>query len=71
MADALLDVAVRGEHVDVVVERAGAGGGVRVEQAALAAGGHGHADRVGQALAERPGGGLHARRCARARGGRG
>ena len=35
-------------------------GGVGVEQAALAAGGHGHADRVGDALAERPGGGLDA-----------
>ena len=61
MADALLDVAVRAERVDVVVERAGPGGRVRVEQAALAAGGHGHAHRVGQALAERPGGGLHPR----------
>ena len=36
------------------------GGGVRVEQAALAAGGHRHADRVGDALAERPGGRLDA-----------
>ena len=60
VGDALLDVAVRAERVDVVVERAGPGGGVRVEQAALAARGHGHADRVGQARAERPGGGLHA-----------
>ena len=34
--------------------------GVRVEQAALAAGGHRHADRVADALAERAGGGLHA-----------
>src|SRR5262249_29993464 len=56
VADALLDIAVRGEHVDVVVERAGAGRRVRVEQATLAAGGQGHADRVPQPLPERPGG---------------
>ena len=37
-----------------------AGRGVRVEQAALAAGGHRHADRVADALAERAGGGLDA-----------
>ena len=36
------------------------GGGVGVEQAALAAGGHRHADRVADALAERAGGGLDA-----------
>jgi hypothetical protein len=47
-------------HVDVVVERALALGGVRVEQAALAAGGHRHADGVADALAERAGGGLDA-----------
>ena len=35
-------------------------GGVGVEQAALAAGGHGHADGVGDALAQRSGGGLDA-----------
>ena len=34
--------------------------GVRVEQAALAAGGHRHADGVGEALAERAGGDLDA-----------
>ena len=61
MADALLDVAVGGERVDVVVERAGARRRVRVEQAALPAGGHRHADRVAQALPERAGGGLHPR----------
>ena len=44
----------------MVVEDALAGRGVRVEQAALAAGGHGHADRVRQALPERAGGGLDA-----------
>ena len=33
---------------------------LRVEQAALAAGGHRHADRVADALAQRPGGGLDA-----------
>ena len=59
-ADALLDVAVAADRVDVVVERRGALGGVRVEQAALAAGGHRHADRVGDALAERAGRGLDA-----------
>ena len=36
------------------------GRGVRVEQAALAAGGHRHADAVADALAERAGGGLDA-----------
>ena len=60
VADALLHVPVRDEAVDEVVERAGAGLGVRVEQAALAAGTHGHADRVADALAQRSGGGLHA-----------
>ena len=39
-------------------------GGVRVEHAALAAGGHGHAHRVADALAQRPGGGLDAARVA-------
>jgi hypothetical protein len=60
VAEALLDVAVRGEAVDVVVEHRRARLGVRVEQAALAAGGHGHADGVADALAERAGGGLDA-----------
>ena len=59
-ADALLEVAVGGDRVDVVVEQRLAGRGVRVEQAALAAGGHRHADRVGQTLAERAGGHLDA-----------
>ena len=45
---------------DRVVERAVPGRGVRVEQAALAAGRHGHADGVADALAQRPGGGLDA-----------
>ena len=70
-AHALLDVAVAAQRVDVVVERRVALGGVRVEQAALAAGGHRHADRVADALAERAGGGLDARRCGRTPGGRG
>ncbi len=61
VADALLDVTVGDDRVDVVVERAAAGRRVRVEQAALPAGGHRHADRVRQPLAERPGGGLHPR----------
>ncbi len=47
----LLDVAVGGDHVDVVVERAVPGCGVRVEQAALVARRHRHADRRRQALA--------------------
>ena len=61
VGDALFDVAVGAERVDEVVERRLAGGGVGVEQPALAAGGHRHADRVADALAERPGGDLHAR----------
>ena len=60
VADALLDVPVGHEAVHVVVERAGARRGVRVEQAALAAGAHGHAHGVADALAERAGGDLHA-----------
>src|SRR5262245_66317391 len=62
VADALLDVPVRGEDVHVVVEGARAGGRIRVEQPSFAAGRHRHADRVGQALPERAGGGLHAGR---------
>ena len=56
--DALLQVAVGGDDPHRVVERAGAGGGVGVEQAALVPLGPRHADRGGQALAERAGGGL-------------
>ena len=58
--DALLEVAVGGEAPDRVVERAAPGRGVRVEQAALVARGHRHADRVAEALAERSGGRLDA-----------
>ena len=58
--DALLDVAVGGDAPDLVVERALAVRCVRVEQAALAPGGHRHADRVADALAQRAGGGLDA-----------
>ena len=47
--NALHQVAVGGEHPDVVVEDALAGLGVGVEQAALAALGHRHADGGGQA----------------------
>ena len=57
---AFFDVAVGGDHVDVVVERAGPGCGVRVEQAALVARRHRHPDRRRQALAERTGGDLNA-----------
>ena len=63
-ADALLDVAVGAEGVDVVVEGRLARRGVGVEQAALVAGGHRHADGVADALAERAGGGLDAGRVA-------
>ena len=59
-AHALLEVAVAGHGVHEVVERRLALGGVRVEQAVLAAGGHGHADGVGDTLAERSGRGLDA-----------
>ena len=52
-ADALLQVAVGADRPDRVVERRLAGGGVGVEQPALAAGGHRHADGVADALAER------------------
>ena len=58
--DALLHVAVGGDHIDVVIEGAGAGRGVGIEQAALEASGHCHADRRGQPLTERAGGDLHA-----------
>ena len=52
------------EGVDEVVERRVAEGGVGVEEAVLAAGGHRHADGVADALAERTGGGLDAGRVA-------
>ena len=55
---AFLDVAVGAEGVDVVVERRLTRCGVGVEEAPLAAGGHGHPDRVRDALAERAGGDL-------------
>ena len=60
-ADTLLDVTVAGQHEDVVVEGALTLGGVGVEQAALAARRHRHADRVADALPERAGGGLDRR----------
>ena len=63
-ADPLLEVTVGGDAPDGVVERAGAGVRVGVEQPALAARGHGHADRVADALTERTGGGLHPDRVA-------
>ena len=56
---ALLDVAVAAQRVDVVVERRLAPV-LRVEQAALAAGGHRHPHGVADALAERAGRGLDA-----------
>jgi hypothetical protein len=51
--DALLQVAVAGDHVHEVVERARAGGRLGVEQAALVAGRVREAHRRGQALTER------------------
>ena len=63
VADALHQAAVAGDDLGAVVDElvAEAGG-----QMAL---GHGHADRVGQALAQRPGRGLDARRRGRTRDG--
>ncbi len=58
--DALLHVAVGGDDVDVVVERALPGCRVGVEETALVARRHRHADRRGQTLAQRPGGDLDA-----------
>ena len=58
--DALLQVAVAADAVDLVVERALARSGVGVEETALAAGRHSHADGVPDALPERAGGGLDA-----------
>ena len=55
------EVAVGGDHVDVVIEEGLAGGGVGVKQAALAARGHRHADGGREAGAERARGDLHAR----------
>ena len=50
--------AVTGNGVNVVVEGARTGSGVRVEQAAFTTSCHGHADGVGNTGAERAGGGL-------------
>src|SRR5262249_61959060 len=61
VADAFLDISVGDEAVHVVVERARAGRGVRVEQAALAAGGPRPADPAARGLAAPPRGGLPAR----------
>ncbi len=59
---ALLHVPVGRDAVDEVVEGALPGRRVRVEQAALPAGGHRHADRVADSLTERAGRGLHPHR---------
>jgi hypothetical protein len=58
VADALFDVTVRDDRVDVVVERAVTQGRFRVEQAAFAPRRHRHAHGVAQSLAKRPCGGL-------------
>ena len=56
--DALLQVAVRRDDVDEVIERRFAGRGIRIEQTPLVAGGVGEADGGREALAERAGGDL-------------
>ena len=56
--NAFLHTAVTGNGVNVVVEEARTGSGVRVEQAAFTTSCHGHADGVGNTGAERAGGGL-------------
>ena len=53
--DALLDVAVGGEHVDLVVKDRLTDRGIGVEQTPFTPGGHRHTDGVGQALTERAG----------------
>ena len=58
--DALFHVPVGGDHIDVVIEGAGAGRSVGVEQAALETSRHCHSDRRGQSLAEGAGGDLDA-----------
>jgi hypothetical protein len=60
--DALLEVAVTRDGPDAVVERAGALGGVRIEESPLVAGPHGHAHGGGESLAEGAGRGLDAGR---------
>ena len=62
VADALHEAAVAGDHERVVVDELGA---EAVAQHAL---GDRHADGVAEALAERPGGDLDARRCGAASG---
>ena len=56
VADALHEVAVRGKHVGVVIDEFAAKLGAKMCLR------NGHAHRVGEALAKRPGGGLDARR---------
>ncbi len=56
LADAFHEVAVGGEHVGMMVDDLGAEDGGQMPL------GDRHADRVGEALAERAGGRLHARR---------
>ena len=59
--DAFLQVAVARDDVDEMVERAGAGVGIRIEQSTFVACGIGESDGGGQTLAERAGGDLDAR----------
>ena len=65
VADALLEAAVAADHERVVVDDLGAEPGAQVGL------GEADADAVGEALAERTGGDLDARRCAGTRGGPG
>ena len=58
--DALHHVAVGGDDIDMMVERALSGRRLRVQQPSLPARGHRHSDGRSQALAERPGGDLDA-----------
>ncbi len=58
--DPFLQVPVGGHAPNGVVEHGLARRGVRVEQTTFATRGHGHPNGVGDALSQRPGGGLHA-----------
>ena len=64
LADAFHQVAVGGEHISGVIDE------IAAEHRGEVALGDRHADRIGEALAERPGGGFDAGRVTRARDGR-
>jgi hypothetical protein len=67
VADAFHQAAIAQENPGAVVDEVEAGAVVALRQQLL---GQRHADRVGQPLAERPGGGLDAKGMARFRDGR-